>query len=283
MAASVRRGLALLIGPKHTWVKVLAMLVFISAAFLTFAKGEYRVEAPFVFEASVQQVVVAPCDTFIKMVAVESGDSVEAGKTVLGVLETSELRLKLAALKAEHLGHQKQVAASMRDGNTAEAQMAQAQCDKVAAEISLLELNLSQGTLIAPITGRIISEDLKRQIGAPVETGTILFEIAPIESLRAELYVPEDLIADVNEGQAGELAAVGHPDQRVRFVVERINPIADVVNQHNVFRVRAQLREQSAWMRPGMEGIAKISVGRERYAWIASRRLVNWLRMKLWC
>jgi hypothetical protein len=35
-------------------------------------------------------------------------------------------------------------------------------------------------------------------------------------------------------------------------------------------------------MRPGMEGEARISAGEKSYIWIASHRLVNWLRMKLW-
>jgi len=282
MASSARKGLGLLLGPRHTWIKVWAAIVFLVAVFLTFARGDYRIEAPFVIEAEVKQLVVAPFDTFIKSISAVPGDEVVGGKTILGTLETSEIRLKLAALKAEQLGFQKQMAASMRDRNTAEAQIAQAQSDKLAADIRLLERHVGQATLVAPITGRVVSEDLKRQIGAPVETGKILFEIARIESLRAELYVPEDMIAGVKTEQRGELASVGHPDQRIRFVVERINPIADVVDHQNVFKVRARLLEQPEWMRPGMEGIAKISVGEKRYVWIWSHRLTNWLRMKLW-
>jgi hypothetical protein len=55
-----------------------------------------------------------------------------------------------------------------------------------------------------------------------------------------------------------------------------------VVDHQNVFKVRVQLLEQRDWMRPGMEGIAKISVGKKRYVWLWSHRLTNWLRMKLW-
>jgi hypothetical protein len=31
-----------------------------------------------------------------------------------------------------------------------------------------------------------------------------------------------------------------------------------------------------------MEGVAKIDLGRRSYAWIWTRRIVNWVRMKLW-
>jgi len=277
-----RRHLSSLLGPEHTWMKAAACAAFIMALFLTFAKGDYRIDAPFIFEAPLQQAVVAPFGTFLKSVDVDPGDEVEGGKDILGLLDTTDLRLKVAALKAEQLGHLKQMSAAMRDGRTAEAQIAQALSEKSGAEIRLLEQHISQGTLMAPITGRVVSEDLKRQIGAPVETGKILFEIARIEELRAELYVPEESITPVSVGQPGELASVSHPDQRIRFQVERIHPIAEVVNSQNVFKVRARLLEQHAWMRPGMEGIAKISAGKKHYLWMAFHRLTNWLRMTLW-
>ena len=281
-AAALRDKLSTVMGPQHTWVKVWACLTLILAGWLIFSKGDYRIEAPFVFEATVQQSVVAPFDTFIKRVSVEPGDVVLAGETILGVLDTSELRLRLASLKAEQLGYQKQRAASMRDGKTAGAQIAQAQSDKLAAGIRLTEYHSDQAMLVAPITGWIVSEDLKRRLGAPVETGDVLFEIARIDSLRADLYVPEASIAQVEAGQTGELVSVGRPDQKIRFTVERINPIAEVVNQKNVFNIRAKLLNEADWMRPGMEGLAKISVGKRRTVWIWSHRLTNWLRMKLW-
>ena len=277
-----RKKLAALLGPQHTWMKVTALCIFLFAVFAVFAKGGYRIEAPFVFEASVQQSVVAPFDSFLKTVSVEPGDGVLADQTILGVLETSELRLKLAVLKAEQMGYAKQRASAMRDGKTAEAQIAEAQMAKVAAEIRLHDLHIEQATLVAPISGRIVSKDLKRQLGAPVKTGEVLFEIAGIEQLRAELYVPEESITQVHVGQQGQLASVGHPDQKIPFVVERVTPIAEVVNQENVFTVRATLLEKTPWMRPGMEGVAKISAGERRYVWIWSHRLTNWLRMKLW-
>jgi len=281
-AAWAREHLGRLVGPEHTWMKAGVMIVLALFVFITFVKGDYRIEASFKFEAPLQQAVVAPFDTFIKSVAVDPGDEVIAGHNILGLLDASDLRLQLAALRAEELGHEKQRAASMRDGKTVEAQIAEAQSAKTAAEIRLLEQKIAKAKLVAPITGRIVSEDLKRQIGAPVETGKILFEIARIESLRAELYVAEESIARVQVGQHGELASVSHPDQRIRFVVERINPMAEVINNTNVFRVRGRLQKQYEWMRPGMEGIAKIFVAQKPYIWIATHRIANWLRMKLW-
>jgi multidrug resistance efflux pump len=244
--------------------------------------GVYRVEAPFVFETTTKQTIAAPFDAYIQSVSVEPGDHVEKGKTILGKLEISEMRLELASLKAEKLGLDKQAAAAMRDGKTADAQIFQARAEKVNAKINLVKERIQHGTLVAPITGRIISEDLRQKIGAPVETGSVLFEIAPIDSLRAELYVPEDRITDIKKGGTGELASVGRPDRKISFIIEKIHPVAEVVKQRNIFKVRAKLTDQQDWIRPGMEGLAKITIGKKPYIWIGSRGLVNWLRMKFW-
>lgn len=278
----VRSGLALLIGPRYTWTKILAILISGLIVFLIFAKGQFRAEAPFALEATYQQVVCASFDGYIKSVNVEVGESVTENVTILAELDTAELRLQLAAAKAEQAGYQKQFAAAMRDTETAQAQIAQANSDKTQAQIDLLNYLIEQGKVISPISGVVVKGDLKRQIGAPVKTGDVLFEVTPLESLRAELLVPEDQIFDISVEQEGYLATVSYPGDRIKFVVERINPMAEVVNNRNVFKVRVRLLETRPWMRPGMEGVAKISIGKRRYVWIWTRRVVNWLRMKLW-
>jgi biotin carboxyl carrier protein len=280
--AKVHSGLALLTGPSYTWAKTFAILLSAFVLFLIFAKGQFRAEAPFALEATYQQVVCASFDGYIKSVNVEVGDSVKGNETILAELDTAELRLQLAAAKAEQAGYRKQFAAAMRDGETAEAQIAQANSDKTQAQIDLLKYLIEQGKVISPISGAVVIGDLKRQIGAPVKKGDVLFEVTPLESLRAELLVLEDEIFDITVKQEGYLATVSYPAQRIKFVVERINPMAEVVNNRNVFKVRVRLLETLPWMRPGMEGVAKISVGKRRYIWIWTRRIVNWLRMKLW-
>jgi hypothetical protein len=110
----------------------------------------------------------------------------------------------------------------------------------------------------------------------------VLFEVCPLESLRAQLHGPEDQIFDIEVGQRGELATASYPGRRIEFLVERINPIAEVENERNIFKVRVQLLDTYPWMRPGMEGVAKVSIGKRRYAWIWSRKVVNWIRMKFW-
>ena len=280
--AGTRSLLATLLGPKHTWVKLLAVLAFAAILFLIFAEGDYRVEAPFTLQATRQQVIAAPFDGRLEWVEVVPGAAVEADKTVLARLRTSELRDELAATRAEEFGYGKQADQALADGRINEWQQAEASAAKAAAQIRLLETRIGLAEIKSPISGSVVTGDLERQVGGPVKMGDTLFEVAPLADLRAELSVPEDDIAEVQEGMQGELATAAYPDRRIGFTVDRISPVAEVVNQRNVFKVRVGLHDRPEWMRPGMEGVAKVFIDRRHYASIWTRKLVNWARMKLW-
>ena len=103
-----------------------------------------------------------------------------------------------------------------------------------------------------------------------------------MEGLQAELLVPEDMIGDVVIGQRGELAVTSYPDQRVGFEVIRIWPVAETVEQENIFRVRVRLDEITHWMRPGLEGSARVHISKMPYGQLWSRKMVHWVRMRLW-
>jgi GAF domain-containing protein/biotin carboxyl carrier protein len=282
LASGLQEALAVVVGPRHTWAKITAILILAAVIFLIFAKGNYRAEASFVLEGTERQVVPAPFDGYIKTVNVEVSDVIRANETSLAELDTAELRLKLAEAKADRAGYLKQMDAAMRDSETAKAQIAEANADKAQAQIDLFEYMIGQAKLLSPLSGTVVEGDLKRQIGAPVKTGDVLFEVTPLESLRAVLHVREDQITEVRVGQRGQLATASYPAQRIAFEVERVNPIAEVVKQKNVFKVRVRLLDLYPWMRPGMEGVAKIDLAKRPYAWIWTRKIINWVRMKLW-
>jgi biotin carboxyl carrier protein len=278
----LRQALAAVVGPKHTWIKLAVIIIVGFLAFAIFGVGTYRVEAPFVFQPIEQQVVSAPFEGYLASVNVEPGDRVVGGKTVLATLETAELVLRRGDARGEYAKYTKQADDAAAQDKIAEAQIARAQAESIAAQIDLLTYQIDHAQLISPTSGIVVSGDLKRLVGARVKLGDALFEVAPIESLRAELAVPDDEMADVQLSQEGELATASYPGRHLSFEIERINPMSEVAERQNVFKVRARLGQTEPWMRPGMEGLAKIDVRDQRYIWIWTRPLVKWVRMKLW-
>lgn len=285
LAQDARRGLAALVGPRHTWAKAAAVLGLAAVLFLTFVPGTDRVKADFAVEPTVRRVISAPFDGILAAVHVEPGEPVSAGDTVLAELDTAELRQQLLQAQRQRDEHLVEADAALRDGKQAERALALVKARQMEPAITLLRQRIDQARLRSPIDGLVLHGDLRRQIGAPVSKGDGLFEVGELAddgALRAELLVPESRIEAVAVGQRGEMAAASHPADRLVFTVEKINPVAEVVDGGNVFRVRVRLQQRPPWLRPGMEGVAKVDIGRAPYGRLWTRDLVNWIRMRLW-
>jgi multidrug efflux pump subunit AcrA (membrane-fusion protein) len=124
--------------------------------------------------------------------------------------------------------------------------------------------------------------DLSQSLGAPVEKGQVLFEVAPLESYRVIVEVDERDITDVAVGQQGELVLSSMPDDVFTLVIEKITPVSIAKEGRNYFRVEARLENSSERLRPGMEGFGKISIDRRKLIWIWTHELIDWVRLKLW-
>ena len=132
------------------------------------------------------------------------------------------------------------------------------------------------------VDGIVVSGDLSQLLGAPVEQGKLLFEIAPLDEYRVILQVDERDIAQLKVGQRGELALSGLPHERLPFVVSQIAPVSTPDEGRNSFRVEAQIEHPSQRLRPGMEGVGKVEIGRRRLLWVWTHNLVDWLRLAAW-
>ncbi|MBS3735056.1 MAG: efflux RND transporter periplasmic adaptor subunit [Phycisphaerae bacterium] len=280
-ASALRSGLAKLVGPKHTWLKLIALGVCAAIAFLVFAKGTYTAAGTFTLITDRHEVVAAPYDGFLADVEVEPGDGVEAGDA-LGALETEDLQRQLEGARLDRREALQKAATARSEGKIAEAQIAMTEAEKAQTQIDQFTADIERAAMRAPFDGTVISESLRQRRDSRVERGKPLFEVADLDAIYAEVAIPEDQIAEVRPGQRGELAPAAFPGRKVGFVVERIRPVAEVVEKGNVFKVRLKLDRRPEWMRPGMEGVAKVHIDRRSYAWLWSRRLVNWIRMKLW-
>lgn len=290
-AASARKLAAVAVGAKHTWAKLIAIACCGLLAFLFFAKGEYQAEGPVEVQTVERRVVSAPFDGFLEPVKFKIGDTVNTGD-VLATFNVKDLQNQLDEAQSKQKSYAKQAAAaseaSLRDpSKRAEAQALAAQAEGYAAQAKLLHDHISRAEVHSPIDGKIVAGELDKQSNPSMKTGDVMFEIAPVKKLRGEIAVPEDQIADVHEGSTGELATAAHPEERIAFTVDRINPVAELVDQKNVFKVRVKFSDADAatvdaLLRPGMRGVAHVDVTQRTYAWLWTHKLINWVRMKLW-
>ncbi|HJN72059.1 MAG: HlyD family efflux transporter periplasmic adaptor subunit [Phycisphaerae bacterium] len=277
-----REKIEMVLGPEHTWIKLAGVIVVLLLCFMLFGKGTYRVEGTFTVGVEDRAVIAVPFDGEIMAVHVRPGDVVVSGETVLLEFDTIELELQLATTEASLAKAQREVSVAQREHDEATAKMARSDVDKAQAEIDLLNHRLGISSAVAPISGHVLSGDLERLVGLPVSRGEILMELAPLESFYADIFVNQSEILDVEVGQEGEVATAAYPGHYISLVVEAIEPLGQVGDMETVFRVRAKLTNPPAWLRPGMEGVAKVNAGRKHYIVMWTKPVIDWLRMWLW-
>jgi RND family efflux transporter MFP subunit len=281
IADSLRLQLTRLFGPGHLVRKLLVAAIVAVALFLTFAYTTYRVDADARIEGLVRRAVVAPYDGYVKEANARAGDTVKEGD-VLATLEDRDLlldRLKWVTERQQHLFEYDKALATRQP---AAINVIRAQVEQADAQIKLLDEQLSRIKLRAAISGLVVSGDLSQMIGAAVQRGQLLFEVAPLDSYRVILNVDEREIGRIEIGQTGELVVSALPNEILSFKVDKITPIADAQSGRNVFRVEGLLTDNPGQLRPGMEGVGKIEIGRRNLAWIWLHPLIDWARIWSW-
>lgn len=276
-----RRAGAMLFGPRHPGLKLVALVLLVATAVLAFATTSYRVAAKVSIEGAVQRSVVAPYQGYVAESLVRAGQSVREGQ-VLARLDDRDLRLERArwAAETEQMARRYRQSAATQD--RASMAIAAAQEEQARAQLALVEERLSRATLAAPFDGLVVLGDLSQLLGSPVEQGKVLFEVAPLDRYRVILNVDERDIAEVALGQRGELALAGMPYERLPFTVRNITPVSSQQDGRNLFRVEAQLDAAPERLRPGMEGVGKIEVGERKLLWTWTHGFVEWLQLAVW-
>lgn len=273
---------ARLVGPGQAGFKFTAMMVALVLLFLVFAKGEYRVSADARIEGEIQRALTAPFQGYVREAHRRAGDTVQKGD-LIARLDDRDLRLERVRLGAQRDQAAQQFRESMAKRERAQARIAAAQIAQAEAQLALIDEQLSRAEVVAPFTGILVSGDLSQALGAPVERGQILFEIAPLDAYRVVLQVDEQQVTDVRSGQQGELVLSSLPGVRYPMTVKTVTPVNMAKDGRNLFRVEAPLTvKPDGRLRPGMEGVGKVSVDERRLIWIWTREFTTWLKRKLW-
>ncbi len=267
--------------PGRATPRLVAGLALFSLAVLVFARGDYRVTAEATLEGRVQRAIVSGLDGYIAEANVRAGDTVRVGQ-VLAKLDDRDLLLegRKWAGRRDQLQKEYREALALRD--RAQVNIISAKMTQARAQLELLEENLLRTRLIAPFDGIVVRGDLSQSLGSPISRGDVLFEVAQLDGYRIILEVDERNISDIAVGQRGHLTLSALPRQPLPLVVERLTPVAIAEDGRNFFRVEARPVGPGPDLRPGMEGVAKLDVGRRQLIWIWTHSLVDWLRLWVW-
>ena len=276
-----QRYLEGLLGGTRLGLKLAAIAALLIALWSSFDTQTFRIGAEARIEASVQRAVVAGIPTFLAEVDKKAGDVVRQGD-VLAQLDVESLQLERIQWVGELDKLAKEYRANLAQRDRSNIRILEARSAQAKTRIDLIDAQMARATLRAPIDGVVISGDLSQTLGAPVERGQVLLEVASLDDYRLVLMVDEGDIGWVQVGQMGALRLRSLPDRSFAFSVSAITPVSTTDRGGNRFRVDATLTAAAEGLRPGMEGVAKIDIEQRPIGWIWTRSFFDWLRVVTW-
>lgn len=280
-ADGIRAGVATLTQPGRWMTRLLTALALVGLWTFLFGTLNYQLTVPCVVTPNQLRHTAVPFDAVIASAAVIEGDRVAQGD-VLCEMDHRDLDQQRAELLAELAVGERAIDRARAQDEPVEVQLAQANRELTRAKLDIINRRIEQATVRAPIDGVIVSGDLRKRIGSVVTRGEPLFAIAPLTGWTLELAVPEAASADLAPNLSGYFASYARPDRTRAFRIDRIHAEAQTRHEKNVYIAEADIDAADAWLRPGMEGVAKVRVGQKRIWWITLHRAIDYLRLHLW-
>lgn len=241
----------------------------------------FKVSARAVVEARNLQVLSAPQVGLVASARVRAGDAVRQGD-VLATLDTQDLVLAANKWEAERQKNSQAMDHALASRDRVALGHLRADATRIKAELELVERQVKRAELRAPFDGVVLTGDLSQRLGASVVRGEALFTVAANNEFNLVLNIQEQDIGLIAAGQATRVRMAALPGKAWQAYVESVVPVAVPEEQNNIFRVSAQMTQQTDLLRPGMEGVAKVQIDRRAALWVYTRSLREKLRMLLW-
>jgi len=166
-----------------------------------------------------------------------------------------------------------------------EIEAKEAEIKRLEAQKRYWERNLSSLSVTSPISGVVTTRKLQEKIGRSVKRGDLIAVVHELNTVSAEITVPEQEIANVNAGQRVVLKARAYPEQMFVATVASIAPIANKQEEQQgrrIFLVSTQISNDSRLLKSEMTGNAKVYCGKRSVIELATRRFARYVRVEFW-
>ncbi|TWU43039.1 HlyD family secretion protein [Novipirellula aureliae] len=275
--------------PQHTLPKAIRNLTRRSLLFIAvtiFFLGlvslwpvRYRIACTARVKPMSQRMVAAPFEAVLLSSRIKPGTSVRAGD-VLASLDGRPLRMEREAIAAEIQQAAKEHDTALATGKVAEAQQAKLRQRQLMRSFELLSDRLNRLQIVSPIDGIVISGELSQFVGAPLELGQSLFEIAPLESMTIEVEIPAYEIGYVKANADTRIRFPAVGGRSIEAPLSELYPAAEIRDDQNIFIGKVEVENRDGKLRPGLKGNAT-TYGPIRpwvWSWIRSKfeRIVWW-------
>ena len=214
---------------------------------------------------------------------VDSGDEVEPGTLLARVdprdvenahdqanadLEVAEARLSIAQAqlgRSQELLESEVITAQEYEQRELEHANARAALVRAQTNLELAELRLTDVTIRAPVSGTILERRVEngqviQSATGNVSGGTTLFVMANLDDMRVRTLVDETDMGQLTAGMSATVSVEAFPDRTFQGQIEKIEPLAVVVQNVTMFPVIVLLDNRSGLLKPGMNAEVEVLV-----------------------
>ncbi len=216
--------------------------------------------------------------------------------------DLAPLRKQLAVAETQRLEAEGKLALLVAGTRQEEIDAAEAEIARLRAQRDYQAEQLRLVNVVTPIAGVITTptRQLRGMIGQQVNKGDLIAEVHELNTITAEIAIPEKEIGDVHVGQTVFVKARAYPEQTFAGTVTSIatavtgNSRAPIVNGASatttpntpegdrMILVTTQLDNTSYLLKPEMTGKAKIYCGGRSIFDLITRRLARTVRVEFW-
>jgi len=270
--------------------KWLTIFIIIVAAIVTglLMPWTVKIEGACKLTPQERRVLDVPLDGVKIAEIVTSEGFVEQG-TLIARLDDEELRNNLIAYQAQWAQAQNDFNRATSMASSENQEKFRLEVDRLDAFISLMKLQISKCQMKAPISGTILTPQLKQKTGMTVNRGDMFCEIANLESWVLVLEVPQQEIFWVQrrlqEGSAEvKFFLEAFPETKLTTKITNIDQISQIPQIHqelgNVYEIRVEvdneeLAEIQMALRDGITGRAKISTEERALGYVLLRKVIS--------
>lgn len=248
-----------------------------------FGKMEYKVDAVVNIQTKNIQYITAPYDGLVKSVYKDIGENVVVNESLIQ-FNTDELELNKIEIEADLIKYNAEIKKAQSQRELADMQISSSKIQQTQANLEKVNYYINQAQVKSYISGIIVEGNREKLVGTPFVKGDLLMKIASLNDMYANIKVLEEYIDEIKLDQKVEITLLTKPNETIDALITRVIPMANVDDQNgNIFILNASFNEeQKIWIRPGMTGIAKISIEDRTIFWILTHKVSDFLHFNLW-
>ena len=215
----------------------------------------------------------------VKEIAAKQGDAVRKGDTI-AYLDDREVNLAIKQVQANIRQTEAGIDMFFAANDMTRWAIETKNLDILKVRLEALELQKEFTRIVSPQDGVIMTRQdlLMASLGASVQRGQPICEIADLAKLAVEVNVSERDVSLVKVGQRVNYSLSGAPGRTFTADIDRVSPMTQQVFGRNVFIAEARIASPEAVMRPGITGSAGIPAGKRPLVYVIFRSTIDWLR-----